>query len=87
MALGNIDLMNSQLQNYLQQYPWLVYVILFILLWKLIWYGFAIYRSVELKQKNWFVVLFVCAFLLNDLGVLPILYLVFNKSPKKKRKK
>ena len=82
MALENLSLMNTQIETYLQQNPWLLTVLLLVLLWKLIWYGFAIYRSIELKQKNWFVVLFVCAFLLNDLGLLPILYLVLNKPQK-----
>jgi len=90
MALENLSLINSQIETFMQQNPWLVYVVVLVLLWKLIWYGFAIYRSLELKQKNWFVVLFVCAFLLNDLGLLPILYLVLNKplkSEKTKKKK
>ena len=87
MALENLSLMNTQIEAVIQQNPWLLSVIILITLWKLIWYGLAIYRSIELKQKSWFVVLFVCAFLLNDLGLLPILYLYFNKPVKSKKKK
>lgn len=79
MALENLTLASSQIETYLQQNPWLLFALILILIWKLIWYGIAIYRSIELKQKTWFVVLFVCAFILNDLGLLPILYLIFNK--------
>lgn len=86
MALENLSLVNSQIETFVQQNPWLLYVLVFVLLWKLIWYGLAIYRAIELKHKTWFVVLFVCAFLLNDLGLLPILYIVLNKSPKKQVK-
>ena len=86
MALQDLDLLGSQIEAYMQQNPWLLSLLIVILIWKLIWYGFAIYRSIELKQKKWFVVLFVCAFILNDLGLLPILYLVLNKTPKKENK-
>ena len=57
----------------------LIVLILVILIWKLIWYGFAIYKSVQKKQKRWFVILFVSAFVLNDLGILAIVYLILNK--------
>lgn len=87
MALENMSLINSQISAVMQQNPWLMAVIVLVLIWKLIWYGFAIYRSIELKSKTWFVVLFVCAFVLNDLGLLPILYLILNKPAKSKRKK
>ena len=57
----------------------LIILILITLIWKLIWYGLAIYKSVHKKQKRWFVVLFVSAFVLNDLGILAMIYLVLNK--------
>ncbi|MBM3234171.1 hypothetical protein FJZ19_03685 [Candidatus Pacearchaeota archaeon] len=50
-----------------------------ITIWKLIWYGLALYRAIQLKEKVWFVVLFVCAFLLGDLGILAIIYLLIKK--------
>ena len=53
-----------------------VFLLLIILLWKTIWYGFAIYKSLERKQKPWFVVLFVGVFVLNDFGLLAIIYLL-----------
>jgi len=68
---------------------WLILVILVITIWKLIWYGFALYRSLEKKQKGWFVILFIATFILNDAGILAIIYLAINKDkkPTKKKKK
>ena len=89
MALGNFTMVNQQLEQLLQQNPWILGVLVVIMIWKLIWYGIAIYKSVEKKQKAWFVVLFVSAFVLNDLGLLAILYIIFNryKNPQAKQKK
>jgi RsiW-degrading membrane proteinase PrsW (M82 family) len=75
-------------------------LIIVIAIWKLIWYGIAIYKTIERKQIRWFVVLFVAAFLLGDLGILAIIYLLIHKNkgqakakeekpakPEKKKKK
>jgi hypothetical protein len=47
-----------------------LYVIIF---WSLFWKGVALWRSAQLKQRNWFVVILV----LNSitLGILEIIYL------------
>lgn len=68
---------------------WLLALVLVITIWKLIWYGFALYKSLENKHKIWFVVLFLAAFILNDAGILAIIYLAINKKkkPANKRKR
>jgi len=68
------------------------FIIALILLWKLIWYGLAIYKTIEKKQKAWFVILFVSTILLSDFGLLAIVYLIMHrdnkgKKPKKQRRK
>lgn len=46
-------------------------VIIAVILWTLVWKGFALWRAGNLRQKWWFL-----AFLfLNTLGVLEIIYL------------
>ena len=65
----------------------LIVVFIAVLLWKLIWYGLALFRTIEKKHKAWFVVLFAAVFLLNDLGILAILYLIITRKKKKKAKK
>ena len=51
-----------------------------VMLWELIWKGVAMWRSARNGQSIWF----VCLFLINTLGLLPILYLVFCKKNKNK---
>ena len=86
MAGENMGILGSQLDSMMTQNPWLLALIVIVLIWKLIWYGFAIYNSIEKKQKGWFVALFVCAITLNDVGLLAILYLAFNKDKKQIKK-
>lgn len=63
-------------------------LIVVVAIWKLIWYGIAIYKTIERKQIKWFTVLFVAAFLLGDLGILAIIYLlIYKKKGKVKEEK
>jgi len=74
----------------LSSFPtWLLALIIVITIWKLIWYGLALYKSLERKQKAWFIILFVATFILNDAGILAIIYLAVyrDKKPVKKKKK
>jgi hypothetical protein len=48
-----------------------VLTVLFISLWTLVWKGVALYHAGKNRQKVWFVVLL----LLNDLGILSMVYL------------
>ncbi len=65
-------------------------IIILVMIWKLVWYGIALYKCLERKQMKWFVVLFVAAFLLGDIGILAIIYLIIyrdkSKKPAKKKK-
>ena len=67
--------------------PWIMYIVIATLVWKLIWYGLAIFNTIDKKQKSWFVVLFIGAFVLNDLGILAIIYLIINRDKKKTKAK
>jgi RsiW-degrading membrane proteinase PrsW (M82 family) len=86
MAIENLDVISAQVEQFMADNPWFLYIVLAILVWKLIWYGLAIYKSIERKQKSWFTILFVCAFVLNDLGLLPIVYLLVYRDKKVKKK-
>lgn len=46
----------------------LVYV---LSIWSLIWKGIALWRAVNNRQRNWFIVMLV----LNTVGILEIIYL------------
>lgn len=50
-----------------------------IAIWTVVWKGIALYTAGKNQQKNWFVVLL----LLNDLGILSMVYLKwFQKRPR-----
>lgn len=67
--------------------------VLFIIIaiWTLIWKGLALWRSARKGKRNWFIAILV----LNTVGILEIIYLVFfnnrdqkvEKSPAKKSTK
>jgi len=78
---------NAELVTYLQQNPNLIYVVLAQVLMKVIFYPIALYQAAKRKQVAWFVVLFICLFLLNDFGLLPILYLIFTQYQDKQSKR
>ncbi len=44
-----------------------------LVVWGIVWKGFALYRAGKQSQPGWFVALF----LINTLGILEILYLAF----------
>lgn len=54
-------------------------LMLAILVWSLVWKGFALWKSAELKHKYWFVAIFV----VSTLGILEMFYL-FVIAPKYK---
>ena len=74
----------AQLTEILGMPIWLFTV---IILWSLVWKGFALWKSARKNSKVWFIFLLI----LNTVGILPILYIfVFsemNKKPTKKTKK
>ncbi len=55
--------------------------LLIISIWSLIWKGFGLWYSSRNGQRNWFVAIL----LLNTLGLLPIIYLIWYK-PENKQK-
>ena len=56
------------------------FLLVLVSLWSLVWQGFGLWYSAENKQKGWFIAML----LVNALGLLPIIYLLWFK-PKKKR--
>ncbi len=44
-----------------------------IILWSLVWKGFALWKSAQLGQKYWFMAIL----LVNSAGILDIIYLFF----------
>jgi hypothetical protein len=66
--------------------PWfaiqnLTFVIIIVALWDVFWKGWALWRAARREEKGWFIVLLI----LNTMGILPIIYLVFFSKNKKKK--
>lgn len=59
-----------------------------LIIWEMVWKGFALWRSSRRNQPAWFFLLFV----LNTAGILPIVYLIISRDkiqkskPSKKKK-
>lgn len=63
-------------------------LILGLLIWKLAWYGFALYRAIDKRHKAWFILLFIIGIApINDLGLLAIIYLLLYKDKKDNKSK
>lgn len=57
------------------------WIIIVLVVWDIAWKGLAIWKAGRDNQSGWFIALFI----INSLGILPILYLyVFSKKDKKK---
>lgn len=56
--------------------PIIIVVSLLLLAWTIFWKAVALWRSANLKQRNWFVLFIALLFLpLNDLGIVELIYL------------
>ena len=49
--------------------------VVLIAIWTLIWKGFALWNSARNEQKGWFIAILI----LNTMGLLPIIYLIWFK--------
>lgn len=47
--------------------------IILLVVWSMIWKGFALWKSAGLRQKWWFIAILV----VNTIGILEIIYLLF----------
>lgn len=61
---------------------WL-FLIIILIIWELVWKGIALYKSARNNQSTWFIVMLI----LNTLGILEIVYILFFQKPASKQKK
>jgi methionyl-tRNA synthetase len=50
-----------------------IVIIAIIVIWETVWKGFALWYASKNNQLNWFIAIFI----LNTVGILPIVYLKF----------
>jgi hypothetical protein len=54
--------------------PVFIGFIIILSIWQIFWKGVALWRTSQLKQRNWFIALFILI-PFNDLGILELIYL------------
>ncbi|RLJ06861.1 MAG: hypothetical protein DRP16_04520 [Candidatus Aenigmatarchaeota archaeon] len=52
---------------------WILICLMSLIIWETVWKGVGLWKSGRNKQIKWFVAIF----LLNTIGILPIVYLKF----------
>ncbi len=65
--------------NELVLLAWLLPLIIILVIWEMVWKGIALWKAGTQKQLAWF----VCIFIFNTLGILPIIYLLFFQKKEK----
>jgi len=75
--MNNYLYLNNFLNQFFLSHP---YILESILLWSVIWQGFALWKAAQRKEKLWFIVfLFI-----HTIGLLEILYLfIFSRYERK----
>lgn len=71
--------MNIETLAYLS--PVIIFLILLIALWELLWKGIALWKCGRNNQLVWFVLIL----LINTVGILPIVYLLFFQKRSKRK--
>ena len=59
----------------------LVAILIPLIVWEAMWKGVGLWRSGRNGQLVWF----ICIFIFNTLGILPIIYLLFFQKKGKRR--
>jgi hypothetical protein len=64
--------MDQQIHSML---PWLIPVIIIAAIWDAVWKLIAMWKAARNNHLAWF----ICIFIFNTLGILPIIYILLNK--------
>ena len=73
---------NPALAQAMQENIWIFPLFIFGIVMKITFYPWALYKAAVRKQKGWFIALFICFLFLNDMGLVPIIYLFINRERK-----
>ena len=58
-----------------------MFILCIVLLWSVVWKGFALWKSAKHGQMIWFIVLLV----VNTAGILDIIYILFFQRKERRR--
>jgi hypothetical protein len=56
--------------------PWLIPAIIIIATWDAVWKLIAMWKAARNNHLAWF----ICIFIFNTIGILPIIYILINKN-------
>jgi len=70
----------TTLSLWIQSSPWIFPLLIILGIWEMTWKGIGMWKSAGHKQLAWFVVMFI----LNTVGILPIIYLIYFQKKKKR---
>jgi hypothetical protein len=56
----------------------LVAVFVVLAVWEMVWKGFALWKAAKNNHLAWY----VCIMIFNTIGILPIVYILLNRSKK-----
>ena len=62
--------------------PWFFFLLVPVVVWDVIIRGVALWKSARHTQKAWFIALLI----VNSIGILPIIYLLFFQKKSKTKK-
>jgi methionyl-tRNA synthetase len=68
-------------QASMQGFP--IPLLILLVVWEAVWKGIALWKSARNKHLVWF----ICIFIFNTVGILPIVYLAFFSKIKNKKHK
>jgi len=61
---------DTSVLSWIASFAWIFFI---LTIWEGVWKGIALWKSGKNKQLPWF----VCIFIFNTLGILPIIYLLW----------
>jgi len=56
--------------------PWIIPVISLLVIWDTVWKAIAMWKAGRNNHLAWF----VCLFIFNTIGILPIIYILIQKN-------
>lgn len=60
---------------------WFLLILIPLIIWDLVWRGIGLWKAGRNNQIVWF----ICMLVLNTVGILPIIYILFFQKKSKKR--
>lgn len=66
--------------QYWQHHHWLIVLLIVLAVWDVVWRGIALWQAARKRHEIWFVALLI----INSVGILPIIYLLYQNMVDKK---